>query len=342
MKESQPSLDDWKDLYDAAVKFKELKPWVWMLDSDMFGVQNPENNQIGYCCIMGNLGEHFALGVYLGTEGLGTYLKIQNQEITAGDMEAITGQKCLMASFEDRNYLTNADRDIIKQLGLKFRGRNEWPLFRIYEPGYPPWRLDKEMLKYLTLALQQSIEVALRFKEDPDMLITNKPDVYLVRVPKKSEGDLKWMDKWMKPEPIEKSGKALPPVNEILLQKLKKNVKRIGGVWEADFFFSPTPIKESKDERPYYPYAIIYVDRQSGLILHVNMTKPDEHITAFPSDFMSLVENMGVKPREILVRKEEAFELLELITSRLNIKLNLVKRLDALEQAQASMFQFFC
>ena len=65
-----PTEQEWRDLYRAADTFKELAPWDWMLDSDLVGVRNPETGEIGYCCIMGNLGEHFALGLYRGDEGL--------------------------------------------------------------------------------------------------------------------------------------------------------------------------------------------------------------------------------------------------------------------------------
>jgi len=340
MKDSQPSISDWKSLYDVAVEFKKIGCWDWMWDSDMFGVQNPANDEIGYCCVMGRLGEHFALAVYLGTEGLETYLKIQNREVTEGDIEALFVQKCLMASFEDREFLLDADRKIIKRLGLKFRGRNQWPLFRSYQPGYHPWHVTKDEAEYLTSALQQTIEVSLRFKEDPDMLIPPKRNRYLVRVPRKTDGEWQWRDEWLKPEPLEESEVVVPPVNEVRLQKIRKTIKRRGGTWEADFFFSPTPVKEG-NEKPYYPYAALYVDSRSGFILNADMLKHEEYMTGFSSGLMTLIENVKFKPNEILVRKEEAFELLKLIASRLDIKLKLVKRLEMLEHAQASMFQFF-
>jgi hypothetical protein len=341
MKEPESSISNWKSLYDAAVEFKGIACWDWMLDSDVFGVQNPANGEIGYCCVMGHLGEHFALGVYLGTEGLETYLKIQNREITEDDIEAFMSQKCLMASFEDRDALSEEDRKIIKRLGLRFRGRNQWPLFRKYQPGYPPWYLAKDEAEYLALALRQAIEVSLRFREDPDILIHRKRNHYLVRVPRKTDGRWQWRDEWLKPAPVEESKIMVPPINEVRLQRIKKTIKRRGGTWEADFFFSPTPVREGK-ERPYYPYAAIYVDSYSGLILHADMVKPTEHTTEFPNSVMGLIENVGMRPNEILVRKEEAFELLKLIASRLDINLKLVKRLKMLEHVQASMFQFFC
>lgn len=246
-----------------------------------------------------------------------------------------------MASFEDRQVLTNQDREIIKKLNLRFRGRNQWPLFRSYQPGYYPWYLTRAEAKYLTLASQQAIEVALRFKETPDMLTPQKAGAYLVRVPRKAKGGQQWADKWMKPEPAEKPETIALPINEILLQKIKKTIKRTGGTWETDFFFTPTPVKEGK-EKPYYPYAALYVDSRSGLILHADILKQEEYMTKFPNSLIELIEKAQMKPSEILVRKEEALELLKLIAAKLNIRLKLVNRLQSLEYAQASMFQFFC
>jgi len=78
---------------------KKLEVGIGLWDSDIFGVQNPANDEIGYCCIMGRMGEHFTLAVYLGTEGLDGYLKIQSGEILPDDLDVLHLQKCLMASF---------------------------------------------------------------------------------------------------------------------------------------------------------------------------------------------------------------------------------------------------
>ena len=139
---SKPNLEELRKLYAAAIEFKELAPWNWMRDNNLFGVMNPENGEVGYCCVMGAIGEHFALGVYLGSEGLASLVKISSG-VNYGDAEdALCIQKCLMASFEDRKYVQENDVNQIKDLGLNFRGKNEWPLFRNHSPGFVPWYLS--------------------------------------------------------------------------------------------------------------------------------------------------------------------------------------------------------
>src|SRR5215471_6541539 len=105
--DSPPTAREWKDLYAAAVEFGKIHCWEWMYDSNIFGAKNPETGEIGYCCVMGNLGEVFALGVYLGSDGLEGYLKMASGELTSGDHDLLHYQKCLMASFEDRKDLDN-------------------------------------------------------------------------------------------------------------------------------------------------------------------------------------------------------------------------------------------
>ncbi len=98
---------------------------------------------------------HYGLGVYLGTKGLYGFNQIL---VHADDMPGLTFleyQDNIMCSFEDREQLDKADYDQIKALGLRFRGRNAWPLFRRYEPGFYPWPVNADECVFLTHALRQ-------------------------------------------------------------------------------------------------------------------------------------------------------------------------------------------
>jgi len=143
------------------------------------------------------------------------------------------------------------------------------------------------------------------------------------------------------PPPVEMAktvGEA--PIDEVRLEGIKKTSSRQKVVWEIDFSCFPSPVGEG-EERPYYPYAFLWVDRHSGLILNADVVKPAEYALAFPEQFLKHIEGVKYLPREILVRKEEVFQLLNPIASRLGIRLRLVQRLALLEEAWASMYEFF-
>ncbi|MCM8775585.1 MAG: hypothetical protein NC930_04445 [Candidatus Omnitrophica bacterium] len=135
---SKPSIEQWRMLYEEAQKFKDLAPWTWMWDSDVFGIQDPVTQEMGYGCVMGRNKEHYGMAVYLGAEGLESYLQVQCGQAQRDPEEAVHLMKCLMVSFEDRCFMDPEDLEMIKVLGLKFRGENAWPKFRSYQPGYYP------------------------------------------------------------------------------------------------------------------------------------------------------------------------------------------------------------
>ena len=331
-----PSLKEWRELYESAKDFMNLKPWAWMLDSDLFGVKNPENKEIGYCCIMGELGEIFALAVYLGPKGLDGYLRIQSREIDIDDTDIMHVQKCLMASFEDRGHMEKEDYGTIKQLGLKFRGRKAWPQFRSYLPGYVPWFLTDEEARFLTIALEQAVHVAKGLKMDKDLLTPPKESQLLVRVPNFKEDSANWIDEWMELPRLEKSEFKASPLDEIHLQRIKKNMTKKQGIWEIDYFYFPGAVQE--EGRPYHPRASVIMDHASELALHQWIAPPWEFFNTFQDNILDFFEEFKILPKHILVSKDETFKMLEPITSRLNISLEPVDILEAAEEFKWEMY----
>ena len=324
-----PSRDEWKSLYDATEAFKSIRPWGWMEDADLFGVQNPEDGEIGYCCVLGAAGEVFGLSVYLGAEGLTTYRDIVSGEIGMGNEDILFTQKALTAFLEDREEIEKEDLKIIKDLGLKFRGRNAWPQFRSHLPGYVPWHLNSEQVRFLTLALEQAVEVADRLRENPELLEDEGEDRIFVRVPEKGEGRLFWKDAWITPQAWEKPMVTVPPVDEVRLRRIASHSKKGLGAWELDTFHFPNPVAEG--ERPYFPCLSIVVDRGAGLILGSWLKSPWERYSDLYEEVLGLMEKGKTLPRTIRVCRKEIFDLLKPITSALKIGLNQVESLEGVE-----------
>ena len=341
--EKPPSQGEWRALYEAAGRFHKAAPWMWMEDEDVFGVQDPETGVVGYCCVMGALGEHFALAVYRGSEGLAGLWEVRScpaPELVE-PVEMLALQDCLMASFEDREMIEPPDRDVIKELGLKFRGRNAWPQFRSYRPGYLPWLLTASEARGLTVALEQALIVAERLYENPTLLPEPTPDgKYLVRVPKRADdGTWQWRDAKRQPAPLPAGPKAATP-DKRRIGRCKDGLDRTEGTMELDFFYTPSAVQGEDGGRPFYPYLILAADAASGMILGNEMALPSEIESALPAALLSILEAVEMLPATVAVQREDALELLTPTAKELDVELVLVERLRAVEEARAALFEF--
>lgn len=342
MPSNSSSDSQWRNLYEAAVKIKQLAPWEWMDESDVFGVQDPDTGKLGFVSVMGAAGEHFAAAVYLGAEGLYGFwdLQFENQESLP---ERVLEVPQLQASFEDREELDKIDRDLMKKLGFKFRGSNAYPMFRSIKPGFYPWHLEDDEIRILTHALEQTLDVAPRFRDDPSLLTEEEDDedLYLVRVSRRENKNIIWEDQLTRVPPPEPS--LIPiPMNLEELENLKR-LPPSGLSLEIDFFMLPSPVAESKGDRPFFPYMLLMVDAVSGMILGTNILKPDPTLPAMwgliPMHVAHSLAQIGVIPKEIAVRSSTLLDqLLEKLALELNIKIKSSTRLRSLDQAKDAFF----
>lgn len=341
MRESAPTTDEWKDLYRSATLFKELACWEWMNDEDLFGVKDPESEEIGYCVVLGAYEETFGLVVYLGSKGLLGYFQILEGELSPTDPQSIHTQHCLWVSFEDRMTLQKEDQKLIKELGLTFRGRKEWPLFRQYTPGYHPWFLYSREARFLTHSLEQARDVALRYREDPGLLFGEDEESILVRVPKREGDKLYWDDEWLTPSMDLEVEIAHTPLDELKMHRVKSKALQSDALWVADVFYSPSGVQEEKGERPYYPPVFLLIDGSSGFILNCELFENNHYIEGTRDSFLSSIEKVSVIPQVLLLPREEMVSVFMPIASKLGITVEVEEEIEILEEVKESLFNMF-
>jgi len=337
-----PSPEEAGQLYEVAGRVKELAPWTWMDESDIFGVQNPETGEIGFVSVMGMAGQHFAVALYQGAAALYDFWDLESGDALTDPMQLLDVPQ-LQASFEDRDILDKQDRDVIKKLGLKFRGANAWPMFRSYAPGLMPWFVTATEARFLACALARTLEVAPRVKAEPELLHIENDEAgerYLVCVPHEQEGaGLVWTEQIMRvpaPEP-----EIIPVALDMEVVGQLKQLPRRQIELEIDLLNLPMPIGE-KGERPYRPYMLMLADARSGMVVGFELLKPVPSLTEMKGQIpMKLAEwltQAGVVPALISVRSELLLELLNPLAKILNIKLGQSDSLPSLEAAMDSMF----
>lgn len=210
-------------------------------------------------------------------------------------------------------------------------------MFRSYRPGYKPWFLTAPEARFLRWGLEQGLEVALRLKEDPDLLPDLEEERLLVRTPvRRKDGTLEWEDR-VEPMPD-------PQPKSIPLRLGKELADRIFSLpttdarFEADLFFLPIWIQERKGDRPYIPYMVLLVDADSGYVFG------SEVITSVPSleeawgkaitALAALIVRTGVLPSRLAVRSRILFTLFQPLAEDLGIQLYRTDRLPALDRAR--------
>ncbi|MDI6803317.1 MAG: hypothetical protein QME58_05660 [Bacteroidota bacterium] len=336
--QNKPSTQDLKSLYNAALDFRDFGCWDWMDDTDIFGVQNPATEEIGYCCVIGANREMFGLIVYLGTEGLDSYYRILSDKSKKTD--SIFYQKCLIISFENKNILEKIDLDTIKSLGLNIKGSYAYPMCREYTPGFYPWFISPEQIQFLTLCLQQAKEVAGRFKENRQILFSDNKNEYLVRGLRTVQNGIEWQDMRVQPKMVKKNVSYLSRIPHHQLDGIKSKYHFADVGWEFDCSYSFNPLQEKKNTRPYYPRFLMCVDKYSAFILQAKLIEQVDIVNECQYELIKAIEQLGVIPKLIEVMDKDILSILRPITTSLGIDLQLVKNLKVLRKIKKDMEKY--
>lgn len=312
---TEPSLEQWEALYEVAGNLKKLAPWRSLRDTDILVLQLPGQNEPVYCSIMGNGDMSYGIAVYPGHEAFVRLRRIIEQDGHSPELLMLE-QNCLVCNFGDREEIEAGDRAVMKQLGLRFRGRGQWVYFRSMVPGQFPWYLDAEQAELLTSALQNLTMLCLCYMEgklkvdfDAGETLTRWYD------PDK--------DMWMNaviPMPAPRLERTLDLQDELLLARLKRS-KKTDTRLEADSFYLPIPVQEDRLSPPIGVHMALLVDKDAGLLLEQHIAGPDDaDYTVAPSMLVNFIQEHG-RPAAVYVRSDWLGALLRNTCKAIGVRL---------------------
>jgi hypothetical protein len=331
----EPTLDEWGALYRAAVALRDQAPWTWLGNDDLFAVEHPDFPAVGYCDVMGMGGEEFGLAVFLDADGFAFFRGLMLGTAQPEGDEILTQLHSLAATFDDREALDQRDRDVIRALNLRFRGRGAWPLFRSQRPGYFPWYLDQDEARFLTHALEQAVIVAQRAL-DGNLTLTAGVDGEEIFTRGFRDGS--WHDAW-RPAPAAPAApqEEVGPVDEVRLQRVRATKQRGKETWQLDVFVLPAPIQE-RGERPYLPYMLLAANQQ-GLIVGNEMLEQRSSAKERQDAVIAMLEQAPELPRVIRVGRPEVERLVAPVGRALGIRTQ-VGRIALLQEAKAELVSY--
>lgn len=334
---TEATIEQWKDLYEVATRIKELKPWenFWDLDIICLSEDNLEN--AAYVSILGKGGGCYGIAVYEGYKGFNDFLMLTMQERMNLSVDfAMFSQNNLTCYWGNREELSTAQRNTIKELGYKYRGKNQWLYFMSFAEGYYPYNMDKDEVLRMTQYLETLEEALIYYKEQGVRVDFEEGNMYLYS--KSRDGK----------EPVGQAA-ALPfnsfqfgnlvITDEELLRELKQ-VPGTKGTLEVDIVYLGARVDDKKYKRPGNPRICILADHKSGMILKTEMVEPDDDANVvLAEELMDFIFSYG-RPKELWVRNIIVEAALDQICDVAGISLKRARSLPNVEEFIEGMRRF--
>ena len=324
----EASLDMWKTLYNLTAELKELKPWEDLGDLDFIGIQENGREEPVFVRVMGKNQETKGVAMYNGTRGLG-YLQqlIMAPETSMSVDYAAFDQEALVLYFGERIEVPEEQMPIIKELGLKFAGKGNWPFFLSFKPRFTPWTPDSDEVRLMAETLVQIIEAVKALRE-------KRAEV------KFDEGEfcfryfdldqLSWMTAPARLPLVNLQAEEIEITDEVMLRRLKnKEVNDMDLL--LDFVYMGGMMTDEAYDRPLNPLMFLVLDDVTGLMVHMDMVHPAQNEAELALQFLlAYCEQFG-RPMGMRVRNPYVMAALRKTCETLEIPLEQVQlpKLDA-------------
>ncbi|MBA3845901.1 MAG: hypothetical protein H0X45_04575 [Planctomycetes bacterium] len=310
----------WHALLDAAADYRRQAPWRWMDDTQVFGVRSLVGDEIGWCVVIGNLGENLGLVLYRGDTGWRSFRDMQEGWPTPED--AGMEQCCLSLTFEERNRLSPAMRPVFEELGRRHHGPRAWPDALDANSGYVPDLIVEGDLPWMTHAVRKAIELGRMAKEQPRCLAPDHHGRLLL-----AERDPDGTERWDRHEPPAYQRAVMRPFrfDVVRAAAVARSAERVDADWFIDRV-RPFPVTiADRGTRPFFPHMLLVNDLGRDFIVACRFL---EDLDRDLGDEL-LATLTQVLPRRFLVRRPEFLGQLAPIASTLGVALACSPELEA-------------
>lgn len=327
----ETELDQWKKLYKLTMELKELQPWGYLWDMDLITILLPDLKEPVYCSILGRNGECYGIGIYKGHQ-VCELMKLVNCKDVPVEQK-IRYQNCLMCYFGERKELTKKELNIIKKLGLKFEGSNQWICFQSFQPGYWPNTLAAEEVSFLIKVYEQLLPTLCEYSKGAIKVNFDHQET-LVR--SYDKGQEKWVCHCGPLQIPEEEHTHLVLEDELLVRRLKKR-SMTDQILEMDLVCLGVRIDNKEFKRPIMPILFLMLEKKSGMVIDQDMLCPnDDKRQILIKSLVNFILDQG-RPRKIFVRDEDCGRVLWDLCQKLSIEITVSGKLELVDDCMRDM-----
>ena len=333
----EASLDMWKTLYNLTAELKELEPWKDLSDLDFIGIQENGREEPVFVRIIGNEQETKGVAMYNGTRGLGYLQQLIMAPETCMSPEYVAfDQEALVLYFGERIEVPEEQLPIIRELGLKFAGKGNWPFFLSFKPRFTPWTPDSEEVRLMAETMVQIIEAVKALREERVKVKFDEGEFCFRYF---DQEELNWMSAPARLPMVNLQAEELEITDEVLLHRLKKQDINAMDL-QLDFVYMGGMMEDETFGRPLNPLMFLAIDDATNSVVHMDMVHPAQSEPELALQFLlAYCEQLG-RPKSISVRNPYVKAALQSTCEVLEIPLTELKllKLDAMADMIMSKF----
>lgn len=331
----EATLTEWKELYEVATRIKELEPWKDLWDMDLIALRFGDDEEPVFMSVLGKGNNCYGLVAYEGYEGLNDFLMLcMHEQMNLSTEYTMYSQTNLTCYWGDRKELSDAQRKIIKDLGYKYRGKNQWLYFMSYLEGYFPYQYDEAEVLRMTKYLNGLEQAVIYYRQANVKVDFEHGDCFMVEL---ENGKI--VSGIAGPLPFQAYRFGVLQIDDKPLQKKLKKLKKNGMVLEVDVQYLGSGVKDEELGRPRHPQLCMMCDSSSGMMLAADLTEAGEDpIVKLAENVIGFMEEHGA-PAQIYVSNVIIEAALEDVCKLAGVELKRAKRLPGIDEFRQSMGQ---
>jgi len=330
-----PSMEQWARLYDAAVVVKKQTPWKLLCDTNIVILELPGRSEPVFCSVMGRESDCIGVAVYPGNKSMRMLIDLLNSYDSKIFNPYTFEQSNLLCYFGNREDVEPRDRNVMKELGIRFRGKNQWIYFRSVKPGLLPWYLNATEAELLATALEGLAATYKAYLKMEFDLETSRDDTLFSRL---SEETGEWETKTQPMPVIPENYENWALHKELVLTHLREK-RQLALEVEMDTFFIPTPVRGETGTPALVPRLSLILDRERHLLLEHDVQTGPSSPAAILNCFVNFIYKKG-RPTSIYVRNRKIAHILRNACENVNIQLYESKGMPATDDFIGSMMSY--
>jgi len=273
-KRKMATAEQWAALYEAAGSIRRLEPWKYLSIENLVAIELERGQESVICSVMCTADGCGSISVYEGQRGyedIQMLLEIGNQGEAYAQF-ALAHQSCLALHFVEREAVLPDQKDRMKQLGLRYRGRGNWPVFLSLHSRFAPCGLDQREVLLMTKALQ-GLVMSVRSIVEMGLAVNWDAGESLFRMYDEERG--LWLNLPYKLPPADRHYPGVQITDELMKRRLKKFKKNRDEIL-VDLVYINQAVDDENWERPVNPLIFLAVDKATGIILNMQTLEPDQ------------------------------------------------------------------